>query len=223
MCVNKDLCEYIENNIFPIYENNDLGHNLEHIKYVIMRSFKFADMIFNIDYNMVYTIASYHDIGHYIDAKNHEKISGDILFNDINLRNFFNYEQLIIMRDAIYDHRASLNGDPRSVYGKIVSSADRNVDIDILLKRTYSYCVSHSSNSSFNDIIVMSRNHLLDKFGLNGYAKEKMYFDDFEYDMFLNELCKLLLDENEFVKRYIFVNNIDSKKLKLCKLGNVEF
>lgn len=38
--VNEDLKKYIEENIFPSYEKNDLGHNLDHIKYVINRSLK---------------------------------------------------------------------------------------------------------------------------------------------------------------------------------------
>ena len=81
MKLNKDLQKYIEENIFPSYSKNDLGHNLDHIKYVINRSLKFANEVKDINYDMVYTIAAYHDIGHFIDAKNHEKIS-DKLFMD---------------------------------------------------------------------------------------------------------------------------------------------
>lgn len=54
-----------------------IGHNLEHIQYVIDRSLKFANTVEDINFDMVYTIAAYHDIGHYIDAKNHEKVSAD--------------------------------------------------------------------------------------------------------------------------------------------------
>ena len=73
--VNEKIKTYIEKEIFPRYQKNDNGHNLDHIKYVIDRSFKFASTIPNININMVYVIASYQDIGHYIDAKNHEKAS----------------------------------------------------------------------------------------------------------------------------------------------------
>ena len=120
------LQEYIENHILPIYEKNDEGHGLEHIQYVINRSLKFAQTIPNIDYDMIYTIAAYHDIGHHIDRKNHEKVSAEILLQDKTLRNYFNEEEIIIMAEAVYDHRASLEYEPRSIYGKIVSSADRN-------------------------------------------------------------------------------------------------
>lgn len=43
------------------------------------------------------------------------------------------------MSEAIEDHRASLEYIPRSIYGKIISSADRNTSIEDILKRTYEY------------------------------------------------------------------------------------
>ena len=36
---------------------------------------KFAKIVQDINVDMVYTIAVYHDLGHHIDKKNHEKIS----------------------------------------------------------------------------------------------------------------------------------------------------
>ena len=130
MVINKKLKKYLEENIFPSYKKNDLGHNLDHILYVINRSLKFAKEVDNINYDMVYTVAAYHDIGHYIDAKNHEKISAEMLLADEELKNFFTDEEIKIMSDAVYDHRASLESEPRSIYGKIVSSADRNNTIE---------------------------------------------------------------------------------------------
>ena len=176
--INNDLKNYIEQNIFPSYTKNDLGHNLDHIKYVIDRSLKFASTVENINYDMVYTIAAYHDIGHYIDAKNHEKISSEMLLADKNLKDFFNDEQIKIMSEAVYDHRASMEGEPRSIYGKIVSSADRNTLVDIPLKRTYAYRLKHNPDYTLEQIIEESRQHIIDKFGKKGYATEKMYFDD---------------------------------------------
>ncbi|MCI6712351.1 MAG: hypothetical protein MR439_00675 [Clostridium sp.] len=61
-----------------------------------------------------------------------------LLKNDI-LKQFFTEEEIKIMADTVYDHRASMEEEPRTIYGKIVSTADRNVDITSPLKRTYSY------------------------------------------------------------------------------------
>ena len=212
MQINKKLQEYIENNIFPSYEKNDLGHNLDHIKYVINRSLKFASTVDDINYDMVYTIAAYHDIGHYIDAKKHEKISAIMLLADDNLKQFFNEEQIRIMTEAVHDHRASMEGEPRSIYGKIVSSADRNTLLEVPLKRTYAYRVKHNPNDAIDKIIEESRQHIIDKFGKKGYATEKMYFEDLDYKKFLNVISVLAENKEEFRKRFIEVNNISFDK-----------
>jgi uncharacterized protein len=206
--INEQLKTYIKKNIFPSYEKNDLGHNLEHIKYVINRSLKFASTIEEINYNMVYVIAAYHDIGHHIDAKNHEKISSNILLEDEYLKEFFTEQELKIMADAICDHRASLECEPRSIYGKIVSSADRNTLIDEPLKRTYAYRIKHNTNDKLSKIIEDSRKHILDKFGEEGYAIKKMYFEDNDYKKFLNEITNLAKNKEMFKKRFIEVNEL---------------
>lgn len=212
MKVNKDLKNYIENNIFPSYIKNDSGHNLDHIKYVIDRSMKFASTVDDINFDMVYTIAAYHDIGHYIDAKNHEKISAEILLNDDNLKDFFDDEQIKTMSEAVYDHRASMEGEPRSIYGKIVSSADRNTLVEVPLRRTYAYRLAHNPELTIEQIIEESRQHIINKFGQNGYATEKMYFEDPDYEKFLEEISLLAENESEFKKRYCEVNNICIEK-----------
>lgn len=209
MQLNKDLQKYIENNIFPSYEKNDLGHNLDHIKYVIKRSFKFADMIDDINYDMVFTIAAYHDIGHYIDAKNHEKISAEMLLKDKSLKKFFNEEEIKIMSEAVYDHRASMDGEPRSIYGKIVSSADRNTLVEVPLKRTYAYRIVNSPNETLDEIIEESRQHIINKFGKKGYATEKMYFEDLDYKKFLEDISVLAENEEEFRKKFMEVNGLN--------------
>ena len=209
--INQELKKYIEENILPTYEKNDKGHNLEHINYVTNRSLKFADNIKDINYDMVYTIASYHDIAHHIDAKNHEKLSSEILINDKNLKKFFDEEQIKIMAEAVYDHRASLETEPRSIYGKIISSADRNTDIDNILRRTYQYRIKHNPEYSLEEIIEESKQHIIDKFGHKGYAVEKMYFKDIEYEKFLNDVKTLTEDNDLFIKRYKEVNNLDIK------------
>ena len=212
MKVNKDLKNYIENNIFPSYIKNDSGHNLDHIKYVIDRSMKFASTVDDINFDMVYTIAAYHDIGHYIDAKNHEKISAEMLLNDDNLKDFFDDEQIKTMSEAVYDHRASMEGVPRSIYGKIVSSADRNTLVEVPLRKTYAYRLAHNPELTIEQIIEESRQHIINKFGQNGYATEKMYFEDPDYEKFLEEISLLAENESEFKKRYCEVNNICIEK-----------
>lgn len=65
--IDKEIKQYIEDKIFPIQENNESGHGIEHIKYVIKRSLEFAKQFENMNINMIYVIAAFHDIAHYID------------------------------------------------------------------------------------------------------------------------------------------------------------
>lgn len=103
MNIKSELKEYIENNIFPVYEKNDQGHNLEHISYVINRSIRFANTIPDINYNIVYTVAAYHDIGHHINPKTHELVSAEMMYNDNRLKEFFTDEERKIIKEAIED------------------------------------------------------------------------------------------------------------------------
>ena len=198
MNVNEELKRYIEQNIFPQYILNDKGHQIEHIKYVINRCYKLSKNI-NVDINMLYVIAAYHDIGYEIDYKNHEKVSAQIMYNDTNLKKFFSNKSLIIMKEAIEDHRASLNRDPRSIYGKLLSSADRNIDVDDSLKRIYLYSITHFNKISEEETIEECYNHTLEKFGYNGYAN--FFVEDMDYNNYLRELHYLLNNKEKFIER----------------------
>ena len=43
---------------------------------------------------MIYTIAAYHDIGHYINPQKHEKESAKIFNNDKKIKNYFNEKEI---------------------------------------------------------------------------------------------------------------------------------
>lgn len=207
--VNQELISFLEKEIFPLYGQNDIGHNIDHIKYVIDRSLKFALNVPDINLDMVYTIAAMHDVGVYIDRDNHEKVSAEILLKTEGLRTFFSEDEIRIMAEAVEDHRASLEYEPRSIYGKIVSSADRNVSIDLPLIRTFTFRMKAKPGTSMDKILEESRQHLIKKFGNKGYAKEKMYFEDEEYKTFLRDISLLVNDKEAFKKKYIEINHLE--------------
>lgn len=210
MKINNNLKKYIEENIFPKYSKNEPAHNINHIKYVINRSFKFANTVPNINYDMVYTIAAYHDIGHHIDSKKHEMISGEIMSRDENLKKFFSDEELKIIKEAIEDHRASSNHEPRSIYGKIVSTADRNNTVEACLRRSYTYGRKLEPNSTDEELFERAYKHLNMKFGENGYAK--FFFKDEEYEKFLKEIRELLSDKKLFLNtQRTYINELKNK------------
>lgn len=205
--MNPKLKEYIEEHIFPEYQKNEPAHNLTHIQYVIERSFKFAQMAAattDINYDIVYTVAAFHDIGHHIDPKNHEIVSAELMQKDQNLKKFFTKEELIIIKEAIEDHRSSADHDPRSIYGKIVSTADRNNTVEACLYRSYHYGKRLHPDYTDDELFERAYHHLKLKFGENGYAK--FYFKDETYEKFLEDIRKLLKNKKKFIqtqKEYI--------------------
>ncbi len=205
MKINEELKKYIEENIFPEYDKNEEGHGINHIKYVIKRSFELVkENNLNVNLDMVYTIAAYHDIGHHIDSKTHEIISADIMSKDKNLSNFFNEEELITIKEAIEDHRASAKDEPRSIYGRIVSSADRNNTVEDCLRRTYTYGKKLKPDATDEELFLRAYDALVNKFGEGGYAK--FYFKDKKYEDFLKEIRELLKDKNMYIdtqRKYI--------------------
>lgn len=210
--INDNLKKYLAENISIENNKNDPGHNMNHINYVLRRSLNFAKQVKDINLNMVYTIAYYHDIAHHIDSKNHEILSAKILRNDKNLLNWFTKEEINIMAEAVEDHRASSDTEPRSIYGKIVSSADRNTTLDEPFKRTYAYRLKHNPDISLEELIKESQSHLQNKFGHSGYANNKMYFNDPEYTKYLKDLNRIIYDDELFKKEYIRINNINEKE-----------
>ena len=198
-CVNLELKRYIENEIFPLYNKNEEGHGIEHIKTVIKRSIDLAQN-YDVDLNMVYVIASYHDLGHCIDRKTHEIISAQIFMKDNKIKKWFTDEQINIIKEAIEDHRASSNHKPRSIYGMIVSTADRTiVDIDVTIKRAYTYGKRNYKNISEEEQWEEVYRHLSEKYGENGYAK--IYLEDKEFDEAIKKLRQALSNKEEFLKR----------------------
>ena len=95
MQINKELMKYIKENIFPKYEKY-YSHGMIHINNVIENMLMLADY-YNLDKNMAYVIASFHDIGLNVDRENHEQEAGKILENDKELKKYFNNEQILIM------------------------------------------------------------------------------------------------------------------------------
>lgn len=198
MCLNEELKKYIEDNVFTEYSKNEKGHQIEHVNDVIHRCFVLSKDI-NIDLNMLYVIAAYHDIGYHIDYKNHEKVSAQMMYEDKNLNEFFDKEQLRIMKEAIEDHRASLNRNPRSIYGKLISSADRNIDVDESLRRIYFYSIEHFGALNEEETIEECYKHAVEKFGKDGYVK--FFLKDKEYENYLKELHILINNKKNFIAR----------------------
>jgi len=215
LCINKvdnTLKEYIINKILPEYDLNDKGHNKNHIEFVLKRALEITKN-YDINYNILYTCVSFHDIACHINREEHEILSADIAYKDEFLNNFFNKEELIIIKEAIEDHRASSSNIPRNIYGKILSSADRKVDIKTYLVSSLFFGVTDINMLNMNKAIEQSYNHAIKKFGKNGYATNKFYVDDTRYKEFLLNLQYLIDNKDKFYKlAEIVFNEVKNNK-----------
>lgn len=221
--VDKKLKEFIENNIFPQYDKNDKAHGIIHIREVIRRSFALNNTLkLGLDDNMVYTVAAYHDLGKYIDHENHEKIAANLFIEDQNMKGFFNDTEREMIKEAIQDHRSSFDNIPRSMYGKLISSADRNTRIEIVFIRSFFVGKWRDPDMNIEEFLDFTFKRLSKR-----YSKEKpenMFLEDETYKIFLQDMRNLLQDEVEFKERYCKVNHIKSRNNKLAdELGEVKY
>lgn len=168
--VSLDLMEFIETNILPRYNVFDKAHNLTHATRVINRSLVLARHI-GADIDMAYTAAAYHDLGLEGPRAIHHVTSGKIIAADTRLRKWFSAEQIKIMKEAVEDHRASASHAPRSIYGKIVAEADRDLEPEIVFTRTIEFGIDHYPGKDREGQWERFREHLDNKYSSNGYIK----------------------------------------------------
>lgn len=199
--MNEELKQYIDKNILPKYDDNIGGHGIDHIKTVIDRCFEIIkEFDLDVDESMIYTIAAFHDIGYKQNPDEHEEVSSEIFLKDDNMKNFFTEEQIKLMAEAIVDHRASLEYEARSIYGKIVSSADRETSVRNMLERSFLYQADKHKEEmpTVEQVINYSYKKLSSKYGKGGYAK--MYYPDKKYKEYLETMQSLLENKEKFVQ-----------------------
>lgn len=204
--VDKNLQKYITIEVFPRYKMNGESHGIEHIKAVIQRTFEIikefeesTELKQEINYNMTYVIAAYHDIGEYINRKKHNIISGEMMFEDEKLDEFFSIEEKQTMKMAIEDHRASNEYLPRSIYGRIILTADRNNNLADFFKRRVQCCLEHHPEFSLEEIQDEIWKSSKKKFGEKGYAKNKPgYMPSKKLEEYFKKLEEMLGDKEIF-------------------------
>ena len=165
-----DLVEFIETQILPQHASFDRAHNLEHVTRVIRRSLELAKRT-GADINMVYTIAAYHDVGMSGPRAVHHITGGKILQSDARLKKWFSAEQIKIMKEAIEDHRASASRAPRSMYGKIVAEADRDIVPEVVFQRTVQYGLANYPELDKEHQWLRFKEHMDQKYSNNGYIR----------------------------------------------------
>ena len=186
-----DLIEFVETQILPQYAAFDKAHNMEHVTRVIRRSLDLARKT-GADMNMAYTIAAYHDLGLSGPRAIHHLTSGKILIADARLKRWFSADQLQLMKEAVEDHRASASRAPRSIYGKIVAEADRDIEPETVIRRTIQYGLANYPQLDVEGHWQRFMQHMDEKYSVNGYIR--LWIQGSENERKLNELRQLIAE-----------------------------
>ena len=156
---------------------------------------------------MVYVIAAYHDLGMSGPRAIHHITSGKILQADSRLKRWFNKEQIKIMKEAVEDHRASSSRQPRSIYGKIVAEADRDIDVHEIFLRGIQYGKENNPDDDKEHQWERFSQHMDEKYSRNGYIR--LWIPNSPNEKALNELRNIIEDKTELRKYFekIFEEN----------------
>ena len=197
--VNPTIIAYIKQEILPRYEHFDAAHQRNHANEVIERSLALTKH-YDVDENMVYVIAAYHDTGLCEGRDTHHLVSGRIIREDKKLREWFDEEQIETMAQAAEDHRASNGHEPRNIYGKIVAEADRLISPEKVIRRTIQFTQDHFPDYDKEQQYQRFREHLLEKYSDTGYLR--LWIPESDNAKRLEELRIIIRDEEKMRKAF---------------------
>lgn len=170
MMIRQEIIDYVEQEIIPRYDGFDAAHRRDHVLTVIEQSISIAKH-YDVDTEMVYTIAAYHDTGLCRGREHHHTESRNIILGDRRLRQWFSEEQIATMADAAEDHRASSGREPRTIYGRIVAEADRVIEPRTIIRRTIQFTLTHHPTLGREQGYERMVEHLNEKYNYGGYLR----------------------------------------------------
>ena len=203
----RELKEYIEREILPMYDKHDAAHRRDHADIVISQSLKLAKN-YDVDMNMVYTIAAYHDTGIIHGREHHHVASKQIVLADRELLRWFTTEQIATMADAVEDHRASSKRAPRTIYGCIVAEADRVIVPESIIRRTIQFTLTNHPELDMDEGYERLIQHLKDKYDYGGYLK--LWIKESENAQRLEELRQIIANKEllRSIYEHIYIEEI---------------
>ena len=197
--INQQLKEYIEREIIPRYDSFDGAHRRDHVATVIEQSLVLAEH-YDVNRDMVYAIAAYHDTGLQYGRENHHQSSKHIILSDDKLRRWFSDEQIATMADAAEDHRASSKSTPRTIYGRIVAEADRIIEPHSILRRTIQFTLANYPALSREEGYERMLDHLHEKYDYGGYLR--LWIEESDNAQRLEELRQIIADKTTLARLY---------------------
>lgn len=199
MRVDKDLEEYIETEIIPLYRTFDSAHGEAHVRQVIAESLHLGAN-YDVNPDMLYVAAACHDTGLTAGREKHHVESGRKIREDKNLLRWFTPGQIETIAQAAEDHRASSVAEPRTIYGKIVAEADRDIDPEKILRRTVQYGLSAYPELTREEHYARFKKHQLEKYAEGGYLK--LWIPESDNTAGLAALRRIIADEAELRRQF---------------------
>jgi len=205
--VRKEIVDYVESAVIPAYASFDKGHREDHARYVISQAMELAAH-YDADPEMVYVAAACHDLGLAEDRATHHLVSGRIIREDPELRRWFSAEQVETIAQAAEDHRASSDHEPRSIYGRLVAEADRQIIPGTVIRRTVQYGLSHYPELGREGHWQRTCEHLQEKYAEGGYLR--LWIPESPNSARLAELRSLIRDKARL--RALFDGYFDAER-----------
>ena len=207
--IREDLRRYIEQEILPLYDSFDRGHRRDHAHQVIERSAQIAEA-FEVDAEMVYAIAAYHDTGLRFGRENHHSDSARIILADKELQRWFTKEQIETIAQAAEDHRASAARAPRTIYGRIVAEADRLIIPELIIRRTVQYSLANFPALDREGHWLRSQEHLHEKYDEGGYLR--LWIEGSDNAERLKQLREIIADKEQLREIFDKIFNEEQNK-----------
>ena len=205
--VNLEIMCFLEQQILPRYNAFGHSHGLKHVLRVIKNSLELARIV-GADQNMAYVIAAYHDLGMEGPRAIHHLTGGKILASDARLKKWFTSEQIKIMKEAVEDHRASSSRTPRSIYGKIVAEADRDLEPQEVFRRAIEFGIENYPEKNEEEQWKRFHKHMIEKYSESGYIR--LWLPNSPNAQRLNDIRRTI--SNETILRKTFLDIYHSIK-----------
>lgn len=210
--MNKELKSYIESEVLPRYDAFDKGHRRDHAEYVIAQALQLASH-YSVNPDMVYVAAAFHDTGLCENRETHHIVSAKIIREDRRLVEWFSPGEIDIIADAAEDHRASSDHEPRSIYGKLIAEADRQIIPEVVIRRTIQFGLKNYPDMDQEGHWQRTLDHLHKKYAEGGYLK--LWIPESDNAARLEELRSIIRDEKrlrELFEKMYQEENLNMKK-----------
>lgn len=160
------------------YEKNDAAHGLDHIEEVHSLAIKMARSIVYTRLDLIMLAVYFHDTMVHNGRVDHELKARDLVLSkecNFLFENICKQDRELVAQ-AVAEHRASYTGKFTSVLSEIVSSADRGIpDFKSIYERSLEYASAHG----FKDPKSYTVEHMIKKYGRNGYANYPILYKNY--------------------------------------------